>query len=179
MFARLKKWLVLSGGNIESFELKEIELDIAMALQNLLERERLGLMQSIPPKPKLAPGSHIITRDLEPQLKIPKAVNIADKSFPSHLHRFHGALTSIAPSLNRNIQPNNVDNSFGPRLVKRGENLFNGGNVLQIRVPPEDNDVWRVKFKVAASMKATVYETWIELQKGVGVVQQICMCKAG
>ncbi len=43
MFARLKKWEILSGGLVDSIDTKEMELDCAMALQNLIERFKLGL----------------------------------------------------------------------------------------------------------------------------------------
>jgi hypothetical protein len=71
MFARLKKWGVLIGGSVESVEIMELELDAAMALQNLNELARLERMDLIPPRPQFAPLSHIITPDLEPSLRIP------------------------------------------------------------------------------------------------------------
>ncbi len=42
MFARLKKWEILSGGLVDSIDTKEMELDCAMALQNLIELFQVG-----------------------------------------------------------------------------------------------------------------------------------------
>ena len=78
MFARLKKWGILSGGSVDSVDTLELELDAAMALQNLNDMDRLGLFHLIPARPPFAPSSHIITRDLAPNLKIPKGVNVGD-----------------------------------------------------------------------------------------------------
>ena len=71
MLARLKKWEALSGGSVESIEIKYMELDAVMALQILNALARLNLMHIIPNRPQFAPGSHIISRDLEPSLKFP------------------------------------------------------------------------------------------------------------
>ena len=104
LVALWKNWLVC-GVNFESFDLKQMNLGIAMALHTLLEREHLGFMYTIATKAMHVPGSHIIARDLEPQLKIPKRINIVDKAFSSRLHRFCSARISVAASFNRNVQP--------------------------------------------------------------------------
>ena len=179
MFARLKKWEVLSGGSVESIEIKEMELDAAMALQNLNELVRLNFMHLIPDRPQFAPGSHIITRDLEPSLKIPKSVSVADAKFPQHLREFHGALSTIGPKLRKIIQavPGNV--IFTTRTLKRSENLFLGGNVLQIQAEEEGLGVWRVGFRVGASMKAVIYHCYARLRADEGVLHSCCECKNG
>ena len=58
MFARLKKWEILSGGSVNSIATKEKELDCAMALQNLIERVRLDIVDGIPARAPFAPNAH-------------------------------------------------------------------------------------------------------------------------
>lgn len=179
MFARLKKWEVLSGGTLDSIDLMEMELDVAMALQNLNELDRLGLMDRIPARVQFAPLSHIVTRDVEPSLKIPKAVNVGDRNFPPHLRQFHAALPAIVPTLLKIVGGVPPFLIFSPRVLKRGENLFLGGNVLQIRAEEEGLGVWRVCFRVGASMKLNVYNCYARLRGNEGVLASCCECKNG
>jgi hypothetical protein len=89
MFARLKKWEVLFDGVINAADTWEMELDCAMALQNLLEMERLDLLNLIPARPPIAPGSHIITPDLAPSMKWPKPLDWNHANMPLHLKEFY------------------------------------------------------------------------------------------
>ena len=68
---------------------------------------------------------------------------------------------------------------FTPRLLKRGENLFLGGNVLQYMVQEEELGIWRVRISVGASMKTPIYKCYARLNANEGVVSQICECKNG
>lgn len=179
MFARLKKWGILSGGSVDSVDTLELELDAAMALQNLNDMDRLGLLHLILDRPPFAPSSHIITRDLEPNLKIPKAVNVGDRFFPQHLVQFQQALRGMAPSLLKIVNCIGNFNIFSPRVLKRGENLFQGGNVLQVRAEFEGLDVWRVCFRVGASMKLPIYCCYARLRANEGVLASCCECKNG
>ncbi len=179
MFARLKKWDVLKGGLVDEVAFKEMELDCAMALQNLNEMDRLGLMRLIPERPHFAPGSHIITSDLEPSMKYPAGLALDSDKVPAHLRRFHSAMSDIAPELRKAIVGVRGKNIFTERTRKRGENLFKGGNVLQVLVEEQPLDNWLVRFTVGASMKTSVYNNYCVLNKSEGVVQQICECKNG
>ena len=178
-FAQLKKFGILSGGTVDSVDTLELELDAAMALQNLNDMDRLGLFHLIPARPRFAPSSHIITRDLDPNLNIPKAVNVGDRVFPQHLVQFQQALRGIAPSLLKIVNCVGNFNIFSPRVLKRGENLFVGGNVLQVRAELEDLDVWRVCFRVGASMKLPIYCCYARLRANEGVLASCCECKNG
>ena len=179
MFARLKKWGILSGGTVDSVDTLELELDAAMALQNLNDMDRLGLLDSIPARPPFAPSSHIITRDLEPNLKIPKGVNVGDRGFPQHLVQFNEALRAITPNLLKIVNCDGQFNIFSPRVLKRGENLLLGGNVLQVRAELEGLAVWRVCFRVGASMKLPIYCCYARLRADEGVLASCCECKNG
>ena len=179
MFARLKKWGILSGGAVDSIDRKEIELDCAMALQNLIERFRLDIVAGIPARAPFAPDSHIITPDLEPSMKIPRGYPLNSEKVPIHVRKFHGALSTIVPKLEQILSAAGNERIFTPRLAKRGNNLFLGGNVLQYMVEEEDLGVWRVRISVGASMKTPIYKCYARLDANVGVLRQICECKNG
>jgi hypothetical protein len=179
MFARLKKWDVLSGGLVDSIDTKEMELDCAMALQNLVELFKLGLGDDIPDRAPFSANAHIITADLEPSMKIPAALALDSVKIPDHVRRFHAALSTIVPRLNKVLLAENGERIFTPRLEQRGINLFLGGNVLQYMLDEEDLDVWRVRVSVGASMKPPTYKCYTRLNANQGVIQQICECKNG
>lgn len=64
-FAHLKMFEILQGGSCDSIEIKEKELDAAMALCNLQNYQREKRMQNIPERPPFVEHSHIITKDYE------------------------------------------------------------------------------------------------------------------
>jgi hypothetical protein len=177
MFARLKKWQILIGGDIESIDSFEKEMDSAMALQNLIEMERLGRMGSIPDRAPRPPNAHIITRDLEPDMKIPVPVTPENAKFPSHWKTFIDRMSGVVPDLRKILAGDETLKIFSERVLKRGHNLFSGGNVAQISCKMLENDVVRVQGRVYASMKSPCYTTFADLQKGDGVLQSACDCK--
>lgn len=179
MFAQLKKWQVLQGGSSREIEMKEKELDTAMALHNLNLRVDLKLLGSIRAPPKHAAGSHIITSDEPPSTGIPWSVKPSDAKFPAHLKRFMSALPSLGPTLRKIVLGIPPCDFFTPRGQKRGENLFVGGSVLQIVVEEEPLGVWRTCFVVGASRKHWVYRCYARLNKDMGVLTAMCECKAG
>ncbi len=87
-------------------------------------------------------------------------------------------MTSIGPAFHKiavAIKPFDI---FSDRTLKRGENLFLGGNVIQIAVEEENLGVWRVRFNVGASRKFTTYKCYSRLNKDAGVLSCVCECKA-
>ena len=178
-FAKLKKWGGLSGGSVDSIDTKEMELDCAMALQNLIERFRMKLQDGIPARAPFSANAHIITPDLEPSMKIPKTVAMDSPKMPAHVVKFHTALSSIAPKLNLVLLNVRGQGIFTPRVEDRGQNLFSGGNVLQFMVAEEEFETWRVRVNVGASMKAPIYKCYVRLNANEGVIEQACECKNG
>ncbi len=73
---RLKEFACVQGGIVESVEKLERLLDNVCAQHNLKELARQKLLHKIPAVAPCAPGSHIITPDLEPSMKIPRAVTL-------------------------------------------------------------------------------------------------------
>jgi len=179
MFARLKKWEVLFDGVINAADTWEMEVDCAMALQNLLEMERLHLLDMILDEPEYAPGCHIITPNLAPSMKWPDPIDWNHAIMPAHLKKFHSEMSTIAPLLLKIVQqePNWV--RFSSTVAKRGESKFLGGNVLQVQVQKTPTHQWWVRFSVGASMKAPTYKCYCILDSNNGLCDQICECKNG
>ncbi len=89
----------MQGGIVESVEKLERLLDNVCAQHNLKELARQKLLHKIPAVAPCAPGSHIITPDLEPSIKIPRAVTLQSPQMPPHVKAFHEGLKLIAPDL--------------------------------------------------------------------------------
>jgi hypothetical protein len=85
----------------------------------------------------------------------------------------------ILPNLSKVLKNEGVEAMFSLRVLKRGQNLFQGGNVAQIQCQMFLHDVIRVKAIVHASMKSAAYECFFDLQKGAVLLRQACMCKSG
>lgn len=179
MFAHLKKWQILQNGTIEEIEKLEKVMDVAMALHNLNLRDRDGLMEGIPAQKPRSIRGHIITKDGEPDFKIPQAMSANNTKFPSQWQTFKERMTVITPGLDLVLKKEGNDAIFSVRVIQRGKNLFQGGNVAQIQCQMRPQDVIRVKAVVHASMKSASYECFFELQKGDILIRQACMCKSG
>lgn len=168
-----------TSGQLDSILRREKELDVAMALHNLNLHDRLKLMGTIPKRAKSAAGSQILAWEIPPKMAIPKAVKVTDANFPLHVKEFIDGLTFMGPTLHKiavAIKPFDI---FSDRNLKYGENLFLGGNVVQIAVQEEHLGIWRVRFNVGASKKFTTYKCYARLNKDAGVLASVCECKAG
>lgn len=179
MFTQLKKWEVLHGGSVDAISTKEKEVDVAMALTNLNTRARLKLLDAIPARAKFACGAHIITSNNEPKTPIPKPMQVTDAKFPAHLKAFCTALTSLGPTLHKYAIAAQEHDIFTVRTLQRSKNLFLGGAVLQIAVQPLHADAWRIRWLVAASMKANKYTGFADFNQMGGLLQSVCECHAG
>lgn len=164
---------------MDEIEVKEKELDCAMALQNLREMHRQKLMHLIPSRAHAAPNAHIITPDLAPSMSIPPYWPLISDRIPSQVRSFHAAMSTIAPKLVKILQGQENLAIFTQRVAKRGSNLFLAGNVLQVMVEEHELDNWWVRFSVGASMKFPTYKCYCILNANNGVVCQICECKNG
>lgn len=176
-FPKLKKWEILQGGTIESIDTFELELDSCMALQNLIERHRLGLMAGIPARAPCVANAHIITKDVEPNMSIPKSITQDNKKFPAHWKEVMRLMTSVMPDIKRILKGGSDIDIFSKRVLKRGKNLHSGGHCVQISSQVLENDVIRYGAWTYASMKPPCYQTFFDVQKGVGVIRSVCTCK--
>jgi len=179
MFAFLKMFQILQGGHCDSIVTKEMELDVAMALQNLLTRERFDIMDGIPARAPFAPHAHIITRTEENVVKLPTKKDLADKGIPLHLKEFRRDITSHAGEILKALSSGGADQMFSTRNEKRGDNLFNGGNVLQVGAHCVGEREWVVRFNVGAHMKAFSYNCYLKMTVGSNIFASTCECVGG
>lgn len=163
-------------GNVK---LTEIVVDIACALVNLKLLFNLGWTQLIPPRAPHAWGSHIITRQETPDLKIPAIVNTSTPAFPSHLKRFQVGLSAIVPLLSQMLKTGSDESCFAPNVAVRGERLYQGGYLLQLRVQGQQDDTWLILWKVGASYSAKNHQGIVELKRDVGIFRSHCTCHNG
>jgi hypothetical protein len=69
-------------------------------------------------------------------------LKVSDHKFPVHLRNFHRALTEIIPTIRKHIIGVGQWDIFTTCVLKRSENLFMAGNVVQIAVEYLDLGVW-------------------------------------
>lgn len=179
MFASLKKWEVLFGSDVDSIEKLEKELDCAMALHNLIILQREDMMHMIPARAKFSKNAHIITPSLEPSMKFPPKLALESPKVPVHVKEFHVALAQLSPMIVKLLEATGRDQIFTGRVAKRGLNLWEAGNVLQIMVERHELDNWWIRFSVGASIKFPTYKCYCVLNHISGLVKFICECKGG
>lgn len=185
---RVKKPKVISTFSIDRIENVELEMDVICGMCNLKVLFRQNYMDMIAPAPAGAAtrsagivNSQIFTTDLKPDLKIPAPSKMSTTDIPAHIQSFDTAMSWLLPGLEKTFKLEEDDYTFTGRVQKRGENLQNGGYVLQVRVQDLGDDLWRVQFTVAASMKFPIYKCHIELKRALpGVIHRsVCYCKNG
>lgn len=179
MFAQLKMFQILQGGQCDSIVTKEMELDCAMALHNLITRERLGLMGDIPARAPHAPSAHIITPSRQDIVKLPKKIDLASPLFPTHLTQFREFLTTHVGEISRALADASPDQIFSSRVEARGRNLYQGGNILQMGARHVNDGQWIIRVLVGASMKGVSYNCYVRMQLGSHHFETTCECIAG
>ena len=175
----LKFWQILQGGQCDSICLKEKELDVALALENLILLERGGSLGTIKAKAPFSPGAHIITPDQDVPLALPREQSLQDADIPSHVKEFYEDLTSHAKQIEKWLWDASWEQSFTNRVEKRGDNLVKGGNVLQLSVHNIMDRVWIVRGNVGAAMKGVSYKSYVKITIGSRLFQCMCECTAG
>ena len=179
LFASLKLFQILQGGQCDSIVTNKKELDVAMALQNLITRSCLGLMGGIPKRALFAPNSHIITKNNDNIFNPPKQRSIDDDDIPVHLKAFHEDLKSHGGELFNALEILGEDQLFTTRHEKRGQNLKDGGNVLQVGVYSNGLREWTVRFHVGAYMRSGGYNCYLKFQIGTNKFDSMCECTGG
>ena len=159
--------------------MKEKELDVAMALENLILLERGGSLDTIVARAPFAPAAHIITPDQEVPLSIPKARSVQDADIPSHVKDFHEDLTVHAKQIENWLWDGSKEQVFSNRVEKRGDNLVKGGNVLQLSTHQVVDHVWMVCAAVGAVMKGVIYKSYVKITIGSNLFDCACECMAG
>ena len=166
-------------GTVAEFE--EV-LDCVIGLHNLRVLLKANPQFDIPRRRAAVPGEHIF-RPLVPEkdvdLKIPADLpNLAVAKY-RHINKFKDFLPSAAGSIEKALELHGDNGVFYPTVRKRGENLYNGAYVLQLRVQEEMMDTWTVKYLVGASYSYETHTGYFQMSRDNAVIANICDCFSG
>ncbi len=180
--ANLKLFKVMEGNKIKTAEQFEEFLDCVIALHNLRVLLKANADYDIPARRAAVPGDYIFkplipTKDVN--LKIPAdPPNLAEAEY-AHIRKFKGFMPSAAGAVLHAIELGGKECVFYPTFRKRGENLYNGAYVLQLRVQEEVLDVWMVKYLVGASYSYETHTGYFQMSRENAVICSICDCYSG
>jgi hypothetical protein len=172
----LKRHRVLQDSKADSIETKEKELDVVMSISNGNLAATENRLPDHTGRPPHAEGAHIITPNLDVPRRHPKK---APNELPQNVLDFQEAFHAVANDLKRTMERSHVHQKFSGRVVKRGENLWKGGNVLQIQVQNVELDLWWVKMHVAPSLRAGSYQCILKFTKNSHAFESMCDCTNG
>jgi hypothetical protein len=166
-------------GTVAGFE--EV-LDCVIGLHNLRVLLKANPLFDIPPRRAAIPGEHIfkpLAPENEVDLKIP--ADAPDLSLKKHrqLSKFKDFLPSAAKAVENALELHGKEGVFYPTVRKRGENLYNGAYVLQLRVQEEVLDTWTVKYIVGASYSYETHTGYFKMSRGNAVMGSVCDCFSG
>jgi hypothetical protein len=180
--ANLKVAKVMERNKIKSVEMFEKVLDCVIALHNLRVLLKANPQFDIPPRRAAIPGEHIfkpLVPENEVDLKIPAdAPDLALKKY-RHLSKFKDFLPSAAGAIKKALELHGDEGVFYPTVRKRGENLYKGAYVLQLRVQEELMGEWTVKYVVGASYSYETHKGYFQMSRDNAVKASICDCYSG
>jgi hypothetical protein len=157
--ADLKLAKVMEGNKVKTVaELEEVR-DCVIGLHNLRVLLKANPQFDIPARRAAIHGEHIfkpLVPENEVNLKIPADASDLSLKKYRHLSRFKDFLPSAAKAMENGLELHGKECIFYPTVRNRGENLYNGAYVLQLRVQEELLGTWTVKYLVGASYS---YET--------------------
>jgi hypothetical protein len=180
--ANLKVAKVMERNKINSVEMFEKVLDCVIALHNLRVLLKANPQFDIPPRRAALQDEHIfqpLVPENEVDLKIPAdAPDLALKKY-RHLSKFKDFLPSAAGAIKKALELHGDDGVFYPTVRKRGENLYKGAYVLQLRVQEELLGTWTVKYVVGASYSYETHKGYFQMSRDNAVKASICDCYSG
>ena len=141
-FAALKKWFILFGSDSTSIKTKEMELDLAAALENLWKRFKANLVEGIPARAPHPMDAHIITKPTDAQLKIPRQIDFKSDHFPRRLLDFNDFLRAVVPQHLVGVLGVGGDAVYSSKIMVCAKNLRAGGHVLQLRAQRDGISDW-------------------------------------
>ena len=179
--ANLKRAKVMERNKIKSVEMFEKVLDCVIALHNLRVLLKANPQFDIPSRRAALQDEHIFKPLVENEvdLKIPADAPDLTKKLYRHLNHFKDFLPSAAGSINKALELHGDEGVFYPTVRKRGENLYNGAYVLQLRVQEELLGVWTVKYVVGASYSYETHKGYFQMSRDNAVMVSICDCYSG
>jgi hypothetical protein len=180
--ADLKLAKVMERNKISTVSDFEEVLDCVIGLHNLRVLLKANPQFDIPRRRAAIPGEHIfkpVVPENEVDLKIPAdAPNLALAKY-RHVSRFKDFLPSAAKAIEKAMELHGNESVFYPTVRKRGENLYNGAYVLQLRVQEELLDTWTVKYIVGASYSYETHTGYLKMSRGNAVMGSVCDCFSG
>jgi hypothetical protein len=180
--ANLKIAKVMECNKIKSVEMFEKVLDCVVALHNLRVLLKVEPQFDIPPRRAALQDEHVfkpLVPKNEVDLKIPAdAPDLVLKTY-RHLSKFKDFLPSAAGAIKRALELHGDEGVFYPTVRKRGENLYKGAYVLQLRVQEEVMGVWTVKYLVGASYSYETHKGYFQMSRDNAVKVSICDCYSG
>jgi hypothetical protein len=180
--ADLKLAKVMERNKISTVSDFEEVLDCVIGLHNLRVLLKANPQFDIPRRRAAIPGEHIfkpVVPENEVDLKIPAdAPNLALAKY-RHVSRFKDFLPSAAKAIEKAMELHGNESVFYPTVRKRGENLYNGAYVLQVRVQEELLGTWTVKYLVGASYSYETHTGYFKMSRDNAVMGSICDCFSG
>jgi hypothetical protein len=180
--ADLKLAKVMERNKISTVSDFEEVLDCVIGLHNLRVLLKANPQFDIPRRRAAIPGEHIfkpVVPENEVDLKIPAdAPNLALAKY-RHVSRFKDFLPSAAKAIEKAMELHGNESVFYPTVRKRGENLYNGAYVLQVRVQEELLGTWTVKYLVGASYSYETHTGYFKMSRGNAVMGSVCDCFSG
>ncbi len=166
-------------GTVSDFE--EV-LDCVIGLHNLRVLLKANPQFDIPERRAAIPGEHIfkpLVPESEVDLKIlADAPNLALPKY-RHISKFKDFLPSAAKAIEKALELHGNESVFYPTVRKRGENLYKGAYVLQLRVQEELLGTWTVKYLVGASYSYETHTGYFKMSRDNAVMGSICDCFSG
>lgn len=166
-------------GTVADFE--EV-LDCVIALHNLRVLLKANPQYDMPQRRAAIPGEHIfkpVVPENEVDLRIPADAPDLSLAKYRHISKFKDFLPSAAGAMARALELHGNEGVFFPTVRKRGETLYNGAYVLQLRVQEEEVDTWSVKYLVGASYSYETHTGYVQMSRDNAVMSSICDCFSG
>lgn len=180
--ADLKLAKVMHGNKLSAVSDFEEVLDCVIALHNLRVLLKANPHFNIPERRAAIPGEHIFRRlvvENDVDLKIP--ADLPNLLLPNYRHiiNFKDFLPSAAGAIRKALELHGNEGIFYPTVRKRGENLYNGAYVLQLRLQEELLGTWTVKYLVGASYSYETHTGYFQMSRDNAVIASICDCFSG
>lgn len=180
--ASVNETVVMTFNHISSAKAEGDTLDCGLALDNLKQLLKLYPNFDLPPRKHAVPGEHIF-KPLVPEeavdLKIPADPPNLGAAELKHVAGFIGFLPSAVPAIKRAIEIAGENGVFLPTVGRRGQALYDGAYVLQLRVQKELLSVWTVKYLVGASYSYETHWGYFQISQDDAAKEHICDCFSG
>jgi hypothetical protein len=178
----LKCFKIMGGNKIKMAAEFEKVLDCVIALHNLRVLLKGDKNYDLPARRAAVLEDHVfkpMVSQKDVDLNIPADAPDLTKPKYRDIRDFKGFLASAAPAVKNALEKTGRDCIFFPTVKIRGENLYNGAYVLQLRLQRELLDVWTLKYIVGASYSYETHTGYVMMSKEDAALEHICDCYSG